>query len=67
MKLVATERMLIAGGAVADKKWAGVLTTWKFARVWGRTRNYEPVYVFAEDKETPDVKTFNYSQLHPIN
>ena len=65
MKFVATEKMLIALGAGAHKKWAGVLTTWNFARVGGKLQKYEPVYVFRKEKETPDVKQFRFSKLHP--
>jgi hypothetical protein len=43
MKLVVTEKMLIALGAGSHKKWAGVLTTWNFARVGGKPHKYEPV------------------------
>lgn len=65
MKLVATEKMLIALGAGSHKKWAGVLTTWNFARAGGKMRKYEPVYVFRKEKDTPDVKKFYFSKLHP--
>ena len=65
MKLVATEKMLISLGAGAHRKRAGVLTTWNFARVGGKMRKYEPVYVFRKDKDTPEVEKFYFSKLHP--
>ncbi len=65
MKFMATEKMLIALGAGANREWAGVLTTWNFARVGGKLHKYEPVYVFRKEKETPDVEQFHYSKLHP--
>jgi len=65
MKLVAREKMLIALGAGSHKKSAGVLTTRNFARIGGKMQKYEPVYVFRKDKDTPDVKQFHFSTLHP--
>lgn len=51
-------------GAGANKKWAGVVTTWNFARVGGKMQKYEPVYVCRKNKETPDIIAFNYSLLN---
>jgi hypothetical protein len=65
MKLVASEKMLIALSAGSRRKSAGVLATWNFARVGGKLRKYEPVYVFRKDKDTPDVEKFYFSKLHP--
>jgi len=64
MKFVATEKMLISLMG-PRRKWGGVLTTWNFARVGGKLRKYEPVYVFRKEKDTPDVKQFRFSKLHP--
>jgi len=41
------------------------LTTWNFARVGGTMQKYELVDVFRKEKDTPNVKQFRFSKLHP--
>lgn len=66
LKHVATEKMLIAGGAGGNKKKRGALTTWNFATVGGKLRKYEPVYVFRKEKAIPKIDKFAFSKMHSI-